>query len=136
MQQKKLLFATQTLFSIGMQLIISGSNFRNKLRNYTLCLQFDEEIQMLEDQNENLLFSKMFGVSPKYKFKLTLAHKELWKNEKPCGILVMNLGAKYMVFVSSRSVKTRELIFVQFVYFLKKVFIFQFSNDEMRFCLI
>ena len=46
---------------------------------------------MLEDQKENLLFSKIFGVSPKYKFKLTLAHKELWKNERPYGIIVMNL---------------------------------------------
>ena len=87
---------------------------------------------MLEDQKENLLFSKMFGVSPKYKFKLTLAHKELWKNERPCGILVMNLGAKYMVFVSSRSVKTRELSFVQFcILFEESVFIFQFSNNKI-----
>ena len=79
---------------------------------------------MLEDQKENLLFSKMFGVSPKYKFKLTLAHKELWKNERPCGIIVMNLGAKYLVFVSSCSVKLRELSFAQFVYFLGKVCLF------------
>ena len=89
---------------------------------------------MLEDQKENLLFSKMFGVSPKYKFKLTLAHKELWKNERPCGIIVMNLGAKYLVFVSSSSVKLRELSFAQFVHILfgGSVSIFQFLNDEIN----
>ena len=30
-------------------------------------------------------------------------------------------GAKNLVFVSSRSLKTRELSFTQFVYFLRKV---------------
>ena len=34
------------------------------------------------------------------------------------------LGAKYLVFISSRSVKTRKLSFAQFVYFLRKVCIF------------
>ena len=33
-------------------------------------------------------------------------------------------GAKYLVFVSSRSLKTRELSFAQFVYFLRKVCLF------------
>ena len=42
-------------------------------------------------------------------------------------------GAKYLVFVFSRSVKMREFSFAQFVYFLKKVvFIFQFLNDKMH----
>ena len=36
------------------------------------------------------------------------------------------IGAKYLVFVSSRSVKTRELSFAQFVYFLRKVWFFSF----------
>ena len=35
-----------------------------------------------------------------------------------------NQGAKYLVFVSSRSVKLRELSFAQFVYFLGKVCLF------------
>ena len=35
-----------------------------------------------------------------------------------------NLGAKYLVFVSSCSVKMRELSFPQFVYFLRKVCLF------------
>ena len=35
-----------------------------------------------------------------------------------------NLGAKYLVFVSSRSVKLRELSFAQFVDFLRKVCLF------------
>ena len=39
-------------------------------------------------------------------------------------MLCQNLGAKYLVFVSSRSVKMRELSFAQFVYFLKKVCLF------------
>ena len=34
------------------------------------------------------------------------------------------LGAKYLVFVSSRSVKLRELSLAQFVYFLGKVRLF------------
>ena len=34
------------------------------------------------------------------------------------------LGAKYLVFVSSRSVKLRELSFAQFVYFWGKVCLF------------
>ena len=33
-------------------------------------------------------------------------------------------GAKYLFFVSSRSVKTREVSFAQFVYFLRKVCLF------------
>ena len=38
-----------------------------------------------------------------------------------------------MVFVSSRSVKLRELSFAQFVDFLgESVFIFQFLNDEIN----
>ena len=35
------------------------------------------------------------------------------------------IGAKYLVFVSSCSLKTRELSFAQFVYFLRKVCLFQ-----------
>ena len=41
-------------------------------------------------------------------------------------------GVKYLVFVSSRSVKTRELSFAQFVYFLRKVCLFlNFLNDKI-----
>ena len=40
--------------------------------------------------------------------------------------LLRYMGAKYLVFVSSRSLKTRELSFAQFVHFLREVFIFQF----------
>ena len=50
---------------------------------------------------------------------------------KKCRSLLMenvsttsNQGAKYLVFVSSCSVKTRELIFAQFVNFLEKVYLF------------
>ena len=39
------------------------------------------------------------------------------------------LGAKYLVFVSSRSVKFRELSFAQFV---DCVFIFQYLNDKIH----
>ena len=40
-------------------------------------------------------------------------------------------GAKYLVFVSSRSVKMRELSFAQFVDFLMKVFLFfNFLNEK------
>ena len=35
-----------------------------------------------------------------------------------------NIGAKYLVFVSSCSLKTRELSLAQFVYFLRKVCLF------------
>ena len=43
------------------------------------------------------------------------------------------LGAKYLVFVSSRSVKMRELSFAQFVYFLRKVCLFfNFLNNKMH----
>ena len=38
--------------------------------------------------------------------------------------LCAHLGAKYLVFVSSRSLKTRELSFAQFVYFLRKKCLF------------
>ena len=41
-------------------------------------------------------------------------------------------GVKYLVFVSSRSVKTRELSFAQFVYFLRKVSIFQFFHSKIE----
>ena len=34
------------------------------------------------------------------------------------------IGAKYLVFVSSRFLKTRELSFAQFVYFLRNVCLF------------
>jgi hypothetical protein len=48
----------------------------------------------------------------------------------------MELGAKYLVFVSSRSLKTRELSFAQFGNFLRlfeeSVFIFQFLNDKIH----
>ena len=40
-----------------------------------------------------------------------------------------NQGAKYLVFVSSCSVKTRELSFAQFLYFLRKVG--QFLKDKI-----
>ena len=52
------------------------------------------------------------------------------KKEFECDILLTSptlnppLGAKYLVFVSSRSVKTRELSFAQFVEFLRKVCLF------------
>ena len=51
--------------------------------------------------------------------------------------LPVYLGAKYLVFVSSCSVKLRELSFAQFVYFLRKVclffnFIIQKLNDEIH----
>ena len=36
-----------------------------------------------------------------------------------------DLGAKYLVFVSSRSGKLRELSFAQIVYYLGKVCLFQ-----------
>ena len=39
-----------------------------------------------------------------------------------------HLGAKYLVFVSSRSVKMSELSMAQFVYFLRKVKCVYFSN--------
>jgi hypothetical protein len=46
------------------------------------------------------------------------------------------LGGKYLVFVSSRSVKMREFSFAQFGNFLRlfeeSVFIFQFLNDKMH----
>jgi hypothetical protein len=46
----------------------------------------------------------------------------------------MELGAKYLVFVSSRSLKTRELSFALFGNFLRlfeeSVFVFQFLNDK------
>jgi hypothetical protein len=38
--------------------------------------------------------------------------------------VTLDKGAKYLVFVSSCSVKTRELSFAQFVYFLRKVCLF------------
>ena len=43
------------------------------------------------------------------------------------------LGAKYLVFVSSRSVKLRELSFAQFVdFFWESVCFFQFWNDKIH----
>ena len=39
-------------------------------------------------------------------------------------------GAKYLVFVSSRSLKTRELSFAQFVYYLRKLCLF--LNDKIH----
>ena len=43
----------------------------------------------------------------------------------------IHIGAKYLVFVSSCSVKMRELSFAQFVYFLRKVCLFfNFLNDK------
>ena len=47
--------------------------------------------------------------------------ENLEKNTRVCTV---GLGAKYLVFVSSRSVKTRELSFAQFIYFLRKVCLF------------
>jgi hypothetical protein len=48
----------------------------------------------------------------------------------------MELGAKYLVFVSSRSLKTRELRFALFGNFLRlfeeSVFVFQFLNDKIH----
>jgi hypothetical protein len=48
----------------------------------------------------------------------------------------MELGAKYLVFVSSRSLKTRELSFALFGNFLRlfeeSVFVFQFLNDKIH----
>ena len=42
------------------------------------------------------------------------------------------LGAKYLVFVFSRSLKIRELSFAQFVYFLRKVCLFfKFLCDKI-----
>ena len=42
------------------------------------------------------------------------------------------IGAKHLVFVSSRSVKLRELSFAQFVDFLgESLFIFQFLNAKI-----
>ena len=38
--------------------------------------------------------------------------------------MISAYGATYLVFVSSRSVKMRELSFAQFVYFLRKVCLF------------
>ena len=52
--------------------------------------------------------------------------------------LLNRQGAKYLVFVSSRSVKMRELSFAQFVYFLKKVclfFNFWMIEFTVMFCL-
>ena len=47
------------------------------------------------------------------------------KCEAPCNMEFETAqGAKYLVFVSSRSVKLRELNFTQFVYFLRKVCLF------------
>ena len=47
-----------------------------------------------------------------------------------------HLGAKYLVFVSSHSLKTREFSFAQFGNFLRlfeeSVFIFQFLNDKIH----
>ena len=48
----------------------------------------------------------------------------------------MELGAKYLVFVSSCSLKTRELRFALFGNFLRlfeeSVFVFQFLNDKIH----
>jgi hypothetical protein len=38
--------------------------------------------------------------------------------------LKKNFGAKYLVFVSSRSFKMRELNFAQFLYFFREVCLF------------
>ena len=42
-------------------------------------------------------------------------------------------GAKYLVFVSSRSLKTREISFAQFVYFLKNKHIVYFLREVCLF---
>ena len=42
------------------------------------------------------------------------------------------MGAKYLFFVFSRTLKSRELSFAQFVYFLRKVCFFQFLKDEIH----
>ena len=50
--------------------------------------------------------------------------------ELPTTIDSHALGAKYLVFVSSRSVKMRELSFAHFVYFLGKMCLF--LNDKIH----
>ena len=49
-------------------------------------------------------------------------------------IKIYNLGAKYLGFFSSRSLKMREkcISFAQFVYFGGSVFTFQFLNDKIE----
>ena len=45
----------------------------------------------------------------------------------------MYYGAKYLAFISTCSVKTRELSFAQFVYFLRKVRLFFYLlNDKIH----
>ena len=54
-----------------------------------------------------------------YAAELTIPQDELYMDT-----LAENVGAKYLVFVSSRSVKMRKLSFAQFVYFLRKLCLF------------
>ena len=54
----------------------------------------------------------------------SVSHSHSHKAYQQCFPSSSVQGAKYLFFVSSRSVKTRELTFAQFVYFLRKVCLF------------
>ena len=91
-------------------------------------LKSDEiEVQIIEDQKELVLFSKIFGVSQKYKFRLTLTYKKQCENAgigtifvdlSYCGDLDINLveflcvcknlDSMHRVFGASRAITYQE----------------------------
>ena len=85
--------------------------------------QTDNQINELENLKAEMESSTNSKPGPNFKTHI--------KSRTPETMMQL-IGAIYLVFVYSRSVKTRELSFAQFVYFLRKVCLFfNFLNDEI-----
>ena len=86
--------------------------------------QTDNQINELENLKAEMESSTNSKPGPNFQTHI--------KSRKPETMMQL-IGAIYLFFVYSRSVKTRELSFAQFVYFLRKVsFSFQFLNDKLH----
>jgi hypothetical protein len=77
--------------------------------------QTDNQINELENLKAEMESSANNKPGPNFKTHI--------KSRTPETMMQL-IGAKYLVFVSSRSVKTRELSFAQSLYFLRKVYLF------------
>ena len=65
-----------------------------------------------------------FVINKKYEKAPYKYEDGIYQFDKVEKLAKAELGAKYLVFVSSHSVKMRELSFAQFLYFLRKVCLF------------
>ena len=125
---------------------LSENDYKN---HWSFCLKKKHDLEVFNKKQALIQHEKSVHEKKKYYYEAHCTHCEISYNSKDdladhiklkhgfdqkdaeklsefyaAKITDDDIGAKYLVFVSSRSIKTRELSFAQFLYFLENVCLF------------